>query len=276
MFPRPERLTPEMARPDQFHRLPGVMWHGNYDPSEVTRADGQLGRDNYNSVGVHAGTRRAAMDALDMHGGYDPHKDANWGANEPPNRNLDEVQRAAWDDQEARREITRRGGQHGFLHPVLPSRIRPGLRPDAGENWSRVALENNPPLRREVSEWPHGEPVHPDEIRLGLRYKNESEHPDTHSVLIPNTASMQHSDYVREAVLNGKKVHPLTQRLYDEGVLDAAEARRYDPMDASSVGYNVAHSDTKRKVRTSRIRASRKRNFLRSTIAQPELPFGES
>jgi hypothetical protein len=273
MFPRPERLTPEMARPDQFHRLPGVMWHGNYDPSSVSKPGlqnfhAQTGR--YNPVGVHAGTKRAAMDALDWHGEYDSDKDPNYV---PYNA----------DDPRERKAANEAHGSHGYLHPVLPSRILPrresasrqtGLWQDPGDDWTGpVALTNYRDIGKKQDQWSLRDDdvaadrptFRYDSVKHGLRYQNDTEHPGSTSVLIPTSAPMQHSDYVREAIVNGRKVHPLTERLYNDGLLDQVEARKYQPMRNPAVtGVNATHSDTKRTARTARVKSTRKREFLQT------------
>lgn len=268
MFARPPRLTPEMARPDQFHRLPGVMWHGNYDPSSLTRADGLLGWDDYNSVGVHAGTRRAAMDALDVHGEYDPVKGGEVDEHLDIRGNGGISEAIAAQEMEKHRVVKARGGGHGFLHPVLPEkhRVAKGLVDDAGDDWSEAALGVNSRLAKEAL---YGDPIEPDEINRGVRYKNLNEHPGSTSVLLPNTSMMQHSDYVRAALEAGRPVHPLTKRLYDEGLLDSTEARRYMPVAAA-----VRASDAFRKRRTERVSEQRRRPAV--DVSQQLLPFVES
>lgn len=276
MFPRPERLKPEMATPEQFHRLPGVMWHGNYDPQSLTRPPNRMDirSENqriyaYHSGGVHAGTRRAAMDALDAHGPYKAEKDTTFV---PYNA----------DNPREMREATEAHGPHGYLHPVLPDQrqLRRGLAEDAGDDWTNEMMRANRKVARPIREKAldnaaYGRPadwgMSPDEVTFGVRYRNENEHPDSQSVLMPNNSRMQHSDYVRDALLNGRPVHPLTERLYNDGKLDAVEARKYMPMD-TGISENYSHSDVKRSERTRRVsRAVRSRQF-QPPANQPTLP----
>lgn len=275
MFPRPERLTPEMATPEQFHRLPGVMWHGNFHESNVLRPE--LGMDtrpesqrqyHYHSGGVHAGTRRAAMDALDSHGPYDAKKDPDFW---PRTGRNDEV----WNANKAH-------GPHGYLHPVLPDQrhLRPGHVEDAGEDWTGTMMRANPkvarPIRKEaLDNGAYGRPMDwrmgPEQVTFGVKYQNLTEHPGSQSVLMPNNSRMQHSDYVRDALLNGRPVHPLTERLYNDGKLDAAEARKYMPMDVGN-GENWSPSTVKRSERTRRVsKVVRSRQF-QPPANQPMLP----
>lgn len=226
------------------------MWHGNYDPSSVTRAKPKEQAFHVGeTVGVHAGTRRSAMDRLDTLGEYDP----------------DEAGDQAQD-------VEARGGYHGYLHPVLPQsgRVAKGLQPDEGHNWKVSMLGVNPRLRAKAES---GD-LEPDHFERGLRYENSIEHPGSASVLLPNASNMQHSDYVREALQNSQKVHPLTERLFNEGILDQAEARRYTPRAPrnSDTNYEWAESEPLRQERTARVRESRRRAF--HVAGQRPLPFG--
>lgn len=244
LFPRPERLRPEMASPSQFAKLPGILWHGNFDASSVNQPFNALADRSHwsdNPVGVHAGTRRSAMDRLDALGPY------------TPEANLDESDVPLLSPSERRRIISERGGEHGFLHPVLPprGRIAAGLREDAGNNWSEATIGANPDLRKDDA-WRYSTSW---DVQRGLRYQNAQEHPGTHSALIPVDAPMQHSDYVAEALRQGRPVHPLTRALYERGVLDESQARKYEPLSAG----RGAPSVILRGLRTRTVKELRKR-----------------
>lgn len=265
-IPRSEvpRLQPHQASPEQFRRLPGILWHGNYsqsgpdrDPNTEIEFNSRR-HDNYQSAGVHAGSRRAAMDALDMWGPYS-HGYA-LGRTGRPDSDMEE------------RAARERGGRHGFLHPVLPdpSRIAKGNNFDEGEDWTPAVARVNQRLVRETEdagEWNLRE----SDVQRGLRYTNTSEHPGTTSTLIPTGSPMTHEDYVRQAIRDGRahEVHPLTMDLFKRGLLTQSQASKYDPIPyaGSRLG-----SETKRSSRTARVRATRKREELKGQRLLEEQP----
>lgn len=266
LFPRKDvpRLQPHQASPAQFVRLPGIQWHGNYDESRVTKPDADLdlwGGGAYNSGGVHAGTKRAAKDALDWHGQFD----LLASIRDNPLDDGSTLEDYGLSHEDAVDEQVRRGGGHGFLHPVLPDResIVPGRRGDAGDDWGQSLGQVNGALRRELNraEWEgNWEPAAPSEVAKGLRYENGSEHPGSISTLMPTSSPMQHSDYVENALRTAARgVHPLTHHLFNMGILDKVEAQRYLPPNAkpqSSAG-TIAHSEKMRSARTTAAKARR-------------------
>lgn len=275
LFPKKDvpRLQPHQASPRQFAHLPGIQWHGNYDEAEVTRPNEDVdlwGGYRYNSVGVHAGTQRAAKDIIDWHGPFD-YAEHIGGDEDPPEYD----QRMLADEQAA---VNARGGRHGYLHPVLPHHgdIVPGLRKDQGDEWGNVVGGVNGALRREVNsaDW-NGDyaTVAPHDIRKGLRYKNESEHPGHTSTLIPTGVAMQHSDYVLQALMTASGgIHPETLALFQRGILDKAEARKYNPTTSAARPHiGPGTSDRFRRDRTDRARRT-----VRSRQFDQTLPFEES
>ena len=256
------RLLPHQASPAQFAKLSGIQWHGNYDESSVTKADGEFDLHSEFSYGrpggVHAGTKRAAKDRLDEHGAY-----SNRHAN--PFGVRDENDRLVDSDVAHEDAVRARGGVHGYIHPVLPHSpdIVPGRRRDAGGDWGKALGDVNGRLRRDLRDPSETEPVawaETNDPRLkGLRYRNAVEHPLSLSTLIPNRSPMQHSDYVEQALRNASGgVHPLTHHLFKLGVLDKVEAQRYLPTALVAPRGSVDHiSDVRKDRRSERPRSWR-------------------
>lgn len=255
-FPKKDvpRLQPHQATPDQFRRLPGLLWHGNYsengpDRDSMTPVDFDPPSGTYQSGGVHAGSRRAAMDALDMHGPYHPNKAIDDGD--------------SYAEDEAQTIIAERGGRHGYLHPILPdaSRIAKGDNFDEGEDWAPALARVNPRLRRDM-EADGDRAVEEAFIPKGLRYSNTTEHPGSTSTLIPTSSPMTQEDYVRQAIQDGRahEVHPLTMDLFKRGLLTESQAVKYQPIGSSGA---TLGSEFKRSARTARVRASRRREELK-------------
>ena len=273
LFPKKDvpRLQPHQASPAQFGKLPGIQWHGNYDPSSVSKPDemvdiigeGSWDMDrDYVVGGVHAGTKRAAKDALDWHGPFDLLRAVHPTPN--PQAEGYTLEDYGYDENAHQDEVNRRGGTHGYLHPVLPEResIQRGKKQDYGDNWTPALSRANPSLRREVLNSDEGEPIHVGEFSRGLRYENASEHPGSISTLMPNNNPMQHSDYVERALRTASGgVHPLTHHLFNKGLLDQVEAQRYlPPSRPQTGGAGEGHSEKKRDMRTARSSALRKKS----------------
>ena len=131
LFPKKDvpRLQPHQASPRQFAKLPGIQWHGNYDDSSVSKPDEEvdmigegswdMDRD-YVVGGVHAGTKRAAKDALDWHGPFDLLRSLHPTPN--PQAEGYTLEDYGYDEDAHQDEAARRGGLHGYLHPVLPEK----------------------------------------------------------------------------------------------------------------------------------------------------------
>lgn len=278
LFPKKDvpRLQPHQASPRQFAHLPGIQWHGNYDEAEVSRPHDEdldlFGGMGYTSGGVHSGTKRAAKDIIDWHGPFD-YAEHIGGDEDPPEYD----QRMLADEQAA---VNARGGRHGYLHPVLPHPDDhvPGRGVDQGDHWGEALGRVNGALRREVAaaEW-NGDyaTVAPHDIRKGLRYKNESEHPGHTSTLTPISAPLQHSDYVRMNLRVGtdnNHIHPETLALFRRGVLDKVEAQKYNPTTSAARPHiGPGTSDRFRRDRTDRARRT-----VRSRQFDQTLPFEES
>lgn len=277
LFPKKDvpRLQPHQASPRQFAHLPGIQWHGNYDESEVSRPHDEdldlFGGMGYTSGGVHSGTKRAAKDIIDWHGPFSLLRHLGGSMALEEGHTLEDYD-ATPEDHDA--EVERRGGRHGYLHPVLPHPDDhvPGRGVDQGDHWGEALGRVNGALRREVAaaEW-NGDydPVRTNDIRKGLRYQNQSEHPGHISTLTPISAPLQHSDYVRMNLRVGtdnNHIHPETLALFRRGVLDKVEAQKYNPTTPTAVTSGPGASDSFRKDRTQRARRNLRSHQFDQTL----------